>query len=58
MKVIEADKKQREKWEVEDAVRTLIEYQKILKDKELKEKAIKELEKKSNEYKEIAKDIK
>lgn len=54
MKIID---KSEEKWKVEDAVRTLMEYQKILKDKELKDKAIKELEKRSNEMKEIAKEM-
>jgi hypothetical protein len=32
--------KEEEKWKVDEAVRTLIEYQKLQKDNELKEKAI------------------
>lgn len=50
--------KEEEKWKVEDAVRTLMEYQRILKDEKLKKEAIKELEKKSKEMKETIKDLK
>lgn len=46
--------KREEEWKVEDAVRTLQEYQKIMKDKSLKEKAIAKLKEKSKEYKELA----
>lgn len=42
-------------WKAEDAARTLIEYQKIMKDKKLKEAAIKKLKEKKEE---IAKAIK
>lgn len=48
------EKTERENWKVEDAVRTLQEYQKIMKDKSLKEKAIAKLKEKSKEYKELA----
>lgn len=44
------------KWKVDEAVRTLIEYQKLQKDNELKEKAIKELKKREKEIKEALKD--
>ncbi len=52
------EKQEREKWEIQDAVRALEEYQKIKKNKILMDKAIKELKKRSNEYKEIAKELK
>ena len=42
-------------WKVEEAVRTLIEYQKLKKDKELKSKAIKEIKKREKEFKEVIK---
>lgn len=50
--------KEEEKWKVEDAVRTLMEYQKIMKDKELKEKAIKKLQEKKQEVEKAIKEIK
>ena len=48
--------KEEEKWKVDEAVRTLIEYQKLQKDEELKAKAIKELKKREKEIKETIKD--
>jgi hypothetical protein len=45
-----------EEWKVDSAVRTLIEYQKLQKDEELKEKAIKELKKREKEIKEAIKE--
>ena len=49
-------KAEEEKWKVDDAVRTLIEYQKLQKDEELKEKAIKELKKREKEIKQTIKE--
>lgn len=54
MKIIE---EKEDKWKVEDAIRTLMEYQKIMKDEELKKKAVKELEKRSKEMKELSKNM-
>lgn len=45
-------------WEVESAMETLKRYAKLVEDKKLKEKAIEELEKEAEKYKEIAKEIK
>ena len=50
--------KEEDRWKVDEAVRTLIEYQKLQKDNELKEKAIKELKKREKEIKEAIKDTK
>jgi hypothetical protein len=49
--------KEEEKWKVDEAVRTLIEYQKLQKDEELKAKAIKELKKREKEIKETIKEV-
>lgn len=49
-------KAEEEKWKVDEAVRTLIEYQKLIKDEELKEKAIRELKKREKEIKEAIKE--
>ena len=49
--------KREEQWKVDEAVRTLIEYQKLQKDNELKEKAIKELKKREKEIKETIKEV-
>jgi hypothetical protein len=46
------------KWKIDEAVRTLIEYQKLIKNEELKEQAIKELKKREKEIKETIKDTK
>ena len=46
--------KEEEKWKVDEAVRTLEAYQKLIKDKKLKEKAIEEIANKAKEYKELA----
>jgi hypothetical protein len=46
------------KWKIDEAVRTLIEYQKLIKNEELKAKAIKELKKREKEIKETIKDTK
>jgi hypothetical protein len=51
------EKKEEEKWKVDEAVRTLIEYQKLQKDEELKAKAIKELKKREKEIKETIKEV-
>jgi hypothetical protein len=48
--------KEEDKWKVDEAVRTLIEYQKLQKDEELKAKAIKELKKREKEIKEAIKE--
>jgi predicted RNA binding protein with dsRBD fold (UPF0201 family) len=50
--------REEDKWKVDEAVRTLIEYQKLQKDNELKAKAIKELKKREKEIKETLKDTK
>lgn len=47
--------KMEDNWKVDEAVRTLIEYQKLQKDNELKEKAIKEIKKREKEIKEVLK---
>lgn len=52
------EEKREEQWKVDEAVRTLIEYQKLQKDNELKTKAIKELKKREKEIKETIKDTK
>lgn len=52
------EKSEREKWKIEDAIRTFTEYQKIMEDKDLKEKAIKELEKRADEFKKTASELK
>ena len=49
--------KEEERWRVEEDMRTLTEYQKIMKDEERKEKAIKELKKREKELKETIKEI-
>ena len=49
--------KEEDKWKVDEAVRTLIEYQKLQKDEELKAKAIKELKKREKEIKEAIKEV-
>lgn len=43
-------------WKIEEAARTLMEYQKIMKDDELKEKAIKKLKEREKEIKEAIKE--
>lgn len=48
--------REEDKWKVDEAVRTLIEYQKLQKDEELKAKAIKELKKREKEIKEAIKE--
>lgn len=48
--------KEEENWKVEEAARTLMEYQKIMKDDELKEKAIKKLKEREKEIKEAIKE--
>lgn len=50
------EKAREEQWKVDEAVRTLIEYQKLIKNEELKEQAIKELKKREKEIKETIKD--
>lgn len=50
-------KSEEERWKVDEAVRTLIEYQKLQKDEELKQKAIKELKKREKEIKETIKEV-
>lgn len=57
MKLSKEEKTERENWKIEEAVRTLQEYQRIMKDKELKEKAIKKLKEKSKEFKELANEL-
>lgn len=52
------DKKREEEWKVEDAVRTLQEYQKIIKDKDLKEKALNKLKEKAKEYEKLSDELK
>jgi hypothetical protein len=49
--------KEEDRWKIDEAVRTLIEYQKLQKDNELKEKAIKELKKREKEIKEALKEV-
>ena len=49
--------REEDKWKVDEAVRTLIEYQKLQKDEELKAKAIKELKKREKEIKETIKEV-
>lgn len=49
--------KEEDRWKVDEAVRTLIEYQKLQKDEELKAKAIKELKKREKEIKETIKEV-
>lgn len=44
-------------WKIEDAVRTMMEYQKILKDEKLKEKAIKRIKEKKAEIGDAIKDL-
>lgn len=44
-------KTEEEKWKVEEAARTLIEYQKLKENEELMNKAIKELKTKAKEIK-------
>lgn len=51
------EKEQIDKWKVEDAVRTLEEYQRIMKDKELKEKAVAKLKEKAEEYSKLSKEF-
>jgi hypothetical protein len=51
------EKAREEQWKIDEAVRTLIEYQKLQKDNELKEKAIKELKKREKEIKETLKEV-
>ena len=51
------EKEQIDKWKVEDAVRTLEEYQRIMKDKELKKKAIEKLKEKASEYEKLSKEF-
>lgn len=51
------EKEQIDKWEVEGAVRTLEEYQRIMKDKELKEKAVAKLKEKAEEYSKLSKEF-
>lgn len=43
--------KEEEDWKAKEDARNLIEYQKIVKDKERKEKAIKELKERAEEIK-------
>lgn len=50
-------KEEENKWKVDEAVRTLIEYQKLQKDEELRAKAIKELKKREKEIKETLKEV-
>ena len=55
--IIGIETKEMDKWEVENAVRTLEEYKKIMKNKELKAKAIKLLKEKAKEYKDLSEEI-
>lgn len=48
------DTKREEEWKVEEAMHTLMEYQKILEDKKLKEKAIERLKEKAKDFEKIA----
>lgn len=48
------DTKREEEWKVEDAMHTLMEYQKILEDKELKKKAIEKLKAKAKDFEKVA----
>lgn len=48
------DAKREEEWKVEDAMHTLMEYQKILENKELKKKAIEKLRAKAKDFEKIA----
>ncbi len=57
MKKVNVVDEQEEKWKVEDAVRTLEAYQKIMEDKKLKEKAIKLLKEKAKEYSKLSEKI-
>lgn len=45
------------KWKVDDAIRAFTEYKKLVEDKKIREKVIKELEKRSKEYKDLAKQL-
>lgn len=44
-------KKEEDNWKIDEAVRTLIEYQKLQKDEELKNQAIKKLKEREKEIK-------
>ena len=49
-------KVEEENWKVEEAMRNLIEYQKLMKDEELKNKAIKKLKEREKEIKQAIKE--
>lgn len=51
------EKKKIEEWKIDEAVHTLVEYKKIMKDKELKEKAIKKLKERAKEFEEASKGV-
>lgn len=54
IEVDKEDTKREEEWKVEDAMHTLMEYQKILEDKELKKKAIEKLKAKAKDFEKVA----
>lgn len=54
IEVDKEDTKREEEWKVEEAMHTLMEYQKILEDKELKKKAIEKLKAKAKDFEKVA----
>lgn len=54
IEVDKEDTKREEEWKVEDAMHTLMEYQKILEDKELKKKAIEKIKAKAKDFEKVA----
>ena len=55
MKKIEISKEEKE-WRAEEDMRTLMEYQKLMKDEERKEAAIKKLKEREKQIKQAIKD--
>ncbi len=57
MKDEKIESEQEMKWKVDDAIRSLTEYKKLMQDEKVKKATIKELKKRAEEYKEAAKQL-
>ena len=57
MKDEKIESEQEMKWKVDDAIRSLTEYKKLMEDEKVKKATIKELKRRAEEYKKAAKEL-
>jgi hypothetical protein len=57
MRIEKIDTEKELDWKVDDAIRAFTEYKKLTEDKKVKEKMIAELKKRSEEFKELSKEL-